>query len=267
MEKSLANYIQESLVGNVGIGKPILRQQWIQKNRQWIVSSQGITGGPEGELSEFEGAIVLQGKSHPVSASFDFRKIDNGCNSLPSYITFADYIASEVYVVGDIRDWRGMPKAIDDLIFMSDSIETTTPKNFDVMLKTSLYIKSHDFVRFDKTNILFTDRVSHNKGAEETVINISRTKFSFIDSFKMVTVKNDRNFPLDIVIIDTPWGEDFAKKFWGVPEGEYIDKKYTDVLNDAFKNFKTDQLRLYTKDFCFSRDGNDWRLGKNKSFR
>ena len=265
--KSLVDYIQENLVNNVGIGEPILRSQWIQKNRQYIISSNSISGGPEGELNEFEGAIVLNGKSHPMTASFDFRKIDGGCTSLPSYITFANYIASEVYVLGNLKDWRGMPGAADDLIFLDDSIETTTPKNFDMMLKTSLYIKSHKFVRFDKAKILFSDKTSHNKGADHVVINVSRTKFSFVDSFKNVTVKNDQDFPLDVVVINTPWGEDFAGHFWGAPKEEYIDKKYAEVLNDAFQNFKTDGLRLYTKDFCFVREGQDWRLKENLSFR
>lgn len=265
MGKSLVEYIQENLVSNVGIGELMLRSQWIQKNRQYILSGDSLFGGPEGELSDFEGAIVLQGKSHPMTASFDFRKIDGGCDSLPSFITFADYIASKICIAGDLKDWRGMPKVADELVFLDDSIGAT-PKNFDVMLKTSLYIKSHDFVRFDKASIHFSDKVSHNKLADQTVINVSCTKFSFIDSFKNVTVKNDRDFALDVVVTNTPWGEDFAKKFWGVPEGEFIDKKYADVLNKSFKNFKTDKLRLYTKDFCFAREGKEWRIGKNISY-
>ncbi len=265
MGKSLVDYIQENLVNNVGIGEPILRSQWIQKNRQYIISSNSISGGPEGELNEFEGAIVLQGKSHPMIASFDFRKIDGGCDSLPSFITFADYIASKICIAGDLRDWRGMPKVADELVFLDDSIETT-PKNFDMMLKTSLYIKSHNFVRFDKADILFSDKTSHNKGADHVVINVSRTMFSDVDSFKKVVIKNDRDFALDVVVTNTPWGEDFAKNFWSVPEGEYIDKKYVDVLNEAFKNFETDKLRVYTKDFCFAREDKEWRVNKNISY-
>ncbi len=265
--KSLVDYIQENLANNVGIGEPILRSQWIQKNRQYIISSNSISGGPEGELNEFEGAIVLNGKSHPMIASFDFRKIDGGCDSLPSFITFADYTASKICIAGNLRDWRGMPKVADELVFLDDSIETTTPKNFDIKLKANLYIKSHNFVRFNKADILFSDKTSHVRCEDAVVINVSRTKFSFVDSFKNVTVKNDRDFPLNVVVINTPWGEDFAGHFWGAPKEEYIDKKYAEVLNDAFQNFKTDGLRLYTKDFCFVREGQDWRLKENLSFR
>ena len=265
MDKSLVDYIQESLVGNVGIGELMLRSQWIQKNRQYIVSGNSLSGGPEGELVDFEGAIVLQGKSHPMMASFDFRKIDGGCDCLPSFITFADYTASKICIAGDLKDWRGMPKVADELVFLDDSIETT-PKNFNVQLKANLYIKSHKFVRFDKADILFSDKTSHVRCEDAVVINISSTIFSDVYSFKKVMIKNDRDFALDVVVTNTLWGEDFAKNFWSVPEGEYIDKKYADVLNEAFKNFETDKLRVYTKDFCFARESKEWRINKNISY-